>query len=143
MKKVTLTAASIALALGLVGCGEKEQETKAPATAVVTEAKAPLNSGIELANMDKSVRAQDDFYYHVNGEWLEKTEIPGDKSNYGSFTQLYDDSQKAMKEVLEKAAANKDVKPGSDEAKLAAFYNSYMDEAGREAAAINTSVRKR
>jgi endothelin-converting enzyme len=136
MKKVTLTAASIALALGLVGCGEKEQETKAPATAAVTEAKAPLNSGIELANMDKSVRAQDDFYYHVNGEWLEKTDIPGDKSNYGSFTQLYDDSQKAMKEVLEKAAANTNVKPGSDEAKLAAFYNSYMDEAAREAAGI-------
>ena len=42
MRKVTLTAASIALALGLVGCGEKEQENKAPATATVTEAKAPL-----------------------------------------------------------------------------------------------------
>ena len=82
------------------------------------------------------MRAQDDFYYHVNGEWLEATKIPGDKSNYGSFTQLYDDSQKAMKTVLENAAANKGVKAGTDEYKLAAFYNSYMNEAQREALGI-------
>lgn len=132
MKKVTLTAASIALALGLVGCGEKQQ-----AEIVTSQAQVQLlDSGIELANMDKSVRAQDDFYYHVNGQWLETTEIPGDKSNYGSFTQLYDDSQKAMKAVLENAAANKEVKAGTDEFKLAAFYNSYMNEAKREALGI-------
>ncbi|OUS70886.1 peptidase M13 [Pseudoalteromonas sp. A601] len=132
MKKVTLSAASIALALGLVGCGDKQEQTNAPEATVQTASVEQLNSGIELTNMDKSVRAQDDFYYHVNGQWLETTEIPGDKSNYGSFTQLYDDSQKAMKAVLEKAAANKNVKPGSDESKLAAFYNSYMNEAQRE-----------
>lgn len=136
MRKVTLTAASIALALGLVGCGEKQQEANTPEQVTVNEAPAELNSGVELENMDKSVRAQDDFYYHMNGQWLETTEIPGDKSNYGSFTQLFDESQKAMKVVLEKAAANKSAEAGSDEAKLAAFYNSYMDEAKREALGI-------
>ncbi|MGO2478432.1 MAG: peptidase M13, partial [Pseudoalteromonas sp.] len=136
MKKVTLTAASIALALGLVGCGEKQQEVNTPEQTTVSEAPTQLNSGVELENMDKSVRAQDDFYYHMNGQWLEKTEIPGDKSNYGSFTQLFDESQKAMKTVLEKAAANTNVEPGSDEAKLADFYNSYMDETKREALGI-------
>ncbi|MFY8328722.1 M13 family metallopeptidase [Pseudoalteromonas sp. ZZD1] len=132
MKKVTLSAASIALALGLVGCGDKQEQVKTPEPTAQTAPVEQLNSGIELTNMDKSVRAQDDFYYHVNGQWLETTQIPGDKSNYGSFTQLYDDSQEAMKKVLEKAAANKNVKPGSDESKLAAFYNSYMNEAQRE-----------
>lgn len=132
MKKVTLSAASIALALGLVGCGDKQEQVKTPEPTAQTSPVEQLNSGIELTNMDKSVRAQDDFYYHVNGQWLETTQIPGDKSNYGSFTQLYDDSQEAMKKVLEKAAANKNVKPGSDESKLAAFYNSYMNEAQRE-----------
>ncbi|MEM5551040.1 M13-type metalloendopeptidase [Pseudoalteromonas neustonica] len=132
MKKVTLTAASIALALGLVGCGDKQEQTKAPETAAVSAPVEQLNSGIELANMDKSVRAQDDFYYHVNGQWLATTEIPGDKSNYGSFSQLYDESQKAMKTVLEKAAASTTAKPGSDEYKLGAFFKSYMDENARE-----------
>lgn len=135
MKKITLMAASIALALGLVGCGEKQQ-AKTSSSQVQIKQEGQLTSGIELANMDSSVRAQDDFYYHVNGEWLEATKIPGDKSNYGSFTQLYDDSQKAMKTVLENAAANKGVKAGTDEYKLAAFYNSYMNEAQREALGI-------
>ncbi|MEM5547251.1 M13 family metallopeptidase [Pseudoalteromonas fuliginea] len=132
MNKVTMAAASIALALGLVGCGEKQQETKVTDTPVVTApAEKPLELGIELANMDSSVRAQDDFYYHVNGQWLAKTEIPGDKSNYGSFSQLYDESQKAMKIALESAAANKAAKKGSDEYKIGAFYKSYMNKDAR------------
>ncbi|MBQ4834181.1 peptidase M13 [Pseudoalteromonas sp. MMG010] len=132
MKNVTITAASIALALGLVGCGEKQQETN-PTEQVVTSAAEvkPMALGIELENMDKSVRAQDDFYYHVNGQWLASTEIPGDKSNYGSFSQLYDDSQAAMKTVLERAAKS-DAKAGSDEYKLGAFFKSYMDLTTRE-----------
>jgi endothelin-converting enzyme len=133
MKNVTITAASIALALGLVGCGEKQQELKVAEPASVTApAEKELGLGIELENMDKRVRAQDDFYYHVNGQWLKTTEIPGDKSNYGSFTQLYDDSQKAMKTVLEAAADNSDAKVGSDEYKLGAFFKSYMDLNARE-----------
>lgn len=127
-----MTAAGIALALGLVGCGEQQEIKVNETPAVSAPVPAPFALGIELENMDKSVRAQDDFYYHVNGQWLAKTEIPGDKSNYGSFSQLYDESQKAMKTVLESAAANSNVEKGSDEAKLAAFYNSYMAEEARE-----------
>ena len=133
MKKVTITAASIALALGLVGCGEKQQEAQVADTAAVTApAEKTLELGVNLANMDESVRAQDDFYYHVNGQWLAKTEIPGDKSNYGSFTQLYDESQKAMKTALESAANNSSAKKGSDEYKIGAFYKSYMDKDTRD-----------
>lgn len=132
MKKITMTAASIALALGLVGCGEQPQQMKAESTTVTAPVAAPGALGVDLQNMDKSVRAQDDFYYHVNGQWLAKTEIPGDKSNYGSFSQLYDESQKAMKTVLENASANSSAKPGSDEYKIGAFYSSYMAENARE-----------
>ncbi|UOB73879.1 M13 family metallopeptidase [Pseudoalteromonas sp. APM04] len=132
MNKVTMAAASIALALGLVGCGEKQQETQVADTQAATApAEKPLELGIELANMDSSVRPQDDFYYHVNGTWLATTEIPGDKSNYGSFSQLYDESQKAMKTALENAAANKSAEKGSDEYKIGAFYKSYMNKNAR------------
>ena len=59
-----MAAASIALALGLVGCGEKQQETQVADTQAATApAEKPLELGIELANMDSSVRPQDDFYY--------------------------------------------------------------------------------
>lgn len=127
MKKVTLAAASIALALGLVGCGEKQEKKVAETQTVAAPAEKPLELGIELTNMDNEVRPQDDFYYHVNGKWLATTDIPGDKSNYGSFSQLYDESQKAMKTALENAAENTSAKKGSDEYKIGAFYKSYMD----------------
>ncbi|NOU51823.1 M13 family metallopeptidase [Pseudoalteromonas sp. JBTF-M23] len=128
-KKITLIAASVALTLGLLGCSEPANNTS---KASQESAQSALASGINLNNIDRSVKAQDDFYYHVNGKWLEKTQIPADKSNYGSFTQLYDESQKALKTVLENAKANAQAKPGSDEYKLGAFYASYMDETARE-----------
>jgi len=135
MKKLSLTVVSVALSLGMVGCSDAPQQVEKvaaqPETAQATSATPELLSGIELTNIDNNVRAQDDFYYHVNGKWLEQTQIPADKSNYGSFSQLYDESQKALKGILENLAqAGHD--PKSDEGKLAAFYRSYLDEAARE-----------
>ena len=40
----------------------------------------PLTSGIDMANMDTSVRPQDDFFRYVNGTWLDTTEIPADQT---------------------------------------------------------------
>ncbi|WP_105167320.1 M13 family metallopeptidase [Pseudoalteromonas sp. T1lg23B] len=130
MNKITLTAASVAMTLGLLGCSEPASNTQAAAEQ--QSQQVAKVSGIDLNNIDRTVRAQDDFYYHVNGKWLEKTQIPADKSNYGSFTQLYDESQKALKEVLESAKSNAQATQGSDEYKLGAFYASYMDENARE-----------
>lgn len=135
MSKVTLLAAATAVALGLAGCGDKTTNNaqaanttaKPSAETSTPKATAQLSSGIDLNNIDNAVRAQDDFYYHVNGKWLERTKIPGDKSNYGSFTALYDQSQAALKKVVEAAAQNKNAKAGSDEQKLGAFYTSFMD----------------
>ncbi|WP_257284141.1 M13 family metallopeptidase [Endozoicomonas sp. SESOKO1] len=89
---------------------------------------APEVSGIEYDNMDSSVRPQDDFYRYVNGQWLDKTEIPEDKSRYGAFSKLYDESQKALRKVLEAAAENRQSAADEDVRKLGDFYASYMDE---------------
>ena len=80
MKKISFIAASVALGLGalsLTACSPK-QEIQAEQQQV-----KQLTSGISLENMDNSVSAVDDFYRYTNGLWLDKTEIPGDKSNYG------------------------------------------------------------
>ncbi len=125
MKKLTMIAAGVALSLGtltLTACSDK-QETKAEQQEV-----KQLVSGISLENMDTSVKATDDFYRYTNGTWLEKTEIPADKSNYGSFSKLYDDAQKNLRTIIEDASKDKNAKPGSDEQKLRDFYNSFMNE---------------
>lgn len=129
IRKTTLVAASVAVVLGLSGCTQTANENNAQTQAPV---KA-LSSGIEMANMDVSVKPQNDFYRFVNGNWLKNTEIPADKSNYGSFTQLYDDAQIKLREIIERTSKMENTKAGSDEQKLGDFYNSFMNEAKSEA----------
>ena len=51
----------------------------------------PLRSaGFDRSTFDNSIRAQDDFYAHVNGAWLTRTAIPADRSLQGSFTEATD-----------------------------------------------------
>jgi putative endopeptidase len=121
-----LSGAAVAALAGvalLAACGKKAE---APAAA-----KA-LSSGVELANMDKSVRPQDDFFRYVNGTWLKNTQIPADKARYGAFTKLADDSEARLRAIIEEAAAKPGKQPGTDEQKVGDLYGSFMDEARLE-----------
>jgi predicted metalloendopeptidase len=84
-------------------------------------------SGIQKENLDTSMRPQDNLYQYVNGNWLARTEIPADKSNYGSFTELIEQSEKNLRTIIEEAANNPDKKPGSEMQKVGDFYLSFMD----------------
>jgi predicted metalloendopeptidase len=88
---------------------------------------API-SGIDTQYIDASVRAQDDFFTHLNGGWLKTTRIPDDKSSWGSFAKLRDDTLPQLRGLIEEAQAHK-AKPGTDEQKIADLYASYMNEA--------------
>ena len=65
-----------------------------------------MKPGLEKAAFKESVRPQDDLFRHVNGKWLDETEIPEDKAIHGSFYMLADDSELAVKEILEEASKN-------------------------------------
>ncbi|MGH8481694.1 MAG: M13 family metallopeptidase [Nevskiaceae bacterium] len=91
----------------------------------------PLGSGVELANIDRSVRPQDDFYRHVNGAWLKDTEIPADRSNYGTFTKLAEKAEQDLRAIIEESAAAQ-AAPGTDPRKVGDFFASFMDEARLE-----------
>ena len=56
---------------------------------------------LDTSTFDQSVRPQDDMFLYVNGSWLKNTPIPADKSNYGSFTKLADESQKQIRAMIE------------------------------------------
>jgi putative endopeptidase len=91
------------------------------------EKRSDMKSGIYLENFDKTVRAQDDFYRYVNGTWLKNFEIPADRSNYGTFTKLYEEAQENVKTIIEESSQKTDNSKGSEEQKIGDFYNSYMD----------------
>ena len=98
-------------------------------------------SGIDLSNIDASVRPQDDLYQHVNGTWLKSTEIPDDRPLEGTFTALRDGSELAVKEIIEDAAARGAESTGIEQ-KIGDLYNSFMDEAAVEAKGLEP-IRQR
>jgi putative endopeptidase len=87
-----------------------------------TDAK---DSGILTSELDPAVRPQDDLFRHVNGKWIDRTEIPSDKARYGSFYALAEEAEKAVREIIEEAAT---AEPGTEERKFGDVYASFMDE---------------
>ncbi|MBT9473480.1 MAG: M13-type metalloendopeptidase [Pseudomonadota bacterium] len=83
--------------------------------------------GFDMAGRDTAVAPTQDFFDYANGTYLKTLEIPADRSRYGAFDALQELSQARMRAVSEKAAAN--TAATGDEAKLGAFYRSFMDEA--------------
>lgn len=83
--------------------------------------------GIDLSNMDTSVKPGDDFYSYVNGKWNQRTEIPADKQDVGGLNSLQDKALEQTKALLDTAVADTTAAPGSETRKLADWYASYLD----------------
>jgi len=96
---------------------------------VSTAAKRHGSWGIDLAAMDTTVKPGDDFFRYVNGKWLASTQIPPDRTGYGSGAILSDLSEVRVRGIVDKWAADKKLEAGSDEAKVAAVYRTFLDEA--------------
>ena len=77
------------------------------------------------------------MFDHVNGAWLEAEVIPEDRALTGSFITLRDDSEAAVREIIERAGAEAahptDSTPALS-AKIGALYAGFMDEDAIEAA---------
>ncbi|WP_093554382.1 M13 family metallopeptidase [Pseudoduganella namucuonensis] len=99
---------------------------------------API-SGIDTQYIDAGVRPQDDFFHHLNGEWLKTARIPDDKSSWGSFAKLRDDTLPQLRAIIEDLAKGKH-KAGTNEQKIADLYASYMNEAALEKLGVKPLV---
>ena len=91
----------------------------------------PLKSGINLADMDTSVKAGDDFYQYACGGWMKANPLPAAYSRYGSFDRLAEDNNKRINGILKELQENT-YKEGTTERKLSDLYKLAMDSARRE-----------
>jgi putative endopeptidase len=82
--------------------------------------------------MNLDIRPQDDLFGHVNGRWLDTTEIPADRSAWGSFTALAEEAEARVRAIIEELAAGTH-EPGSNAQKIGDLYASFMDEERVEA----------
>ncbi|MBL4853860.1 MAG: M13 family metallopeptidase [Robiginitomaculum sp.] len=114
---------ALGLATGLSACGK---ETALPVETVQAQSAALGTFGVALANMDKGVKPGDNFFHYVSGTWLKNTEIPADKSTYGSFGILADRSQEQVKTIINDLSGQTN-KVGSVEQKIGDLYAAFMD----------------
>lgn len=83
-----------------------------------------LPSGLETSEFSSDTRPQDDLYRHVNGAWLARTEIPGDKARWGSFHLLAEQAEKDVRAIIEES---QDAAEGTLARKIGDLYASFMD----------------
>ncbi|MBS0422402.1 MAG: M13 family metallopeptidase [Proteobacteria bacterium] len=75
--------------------------------------------------MDTSVAPGNDFFAYANGGWLKATEIPADRSSYGTGAILAELNTRRIRDLIEHANEPQ-ARPVVD------FYTTYLDEAGIE-----------
>ena len=103
--------------VGFTGTAQKKPVLKEP--------------GINVTYMDKSVKPSHDFFRFVNGTWLDNTEIPNDKTRWGSFDELGQRTDANTLAILKEAAKNPKYKSNTDQGKAINLYKSIMDTIAR------------
>ncbi|TFW29889.1 M13 family metallopeptidase [Massilia horti] len=128
MKRYLLSALTLALIAGVTHA----ETGKGASKAASAKPASVLTAGIATQYVEPSVRPQDDFFEYLNGKWLKTTEIPADKSSWGSFAKLRDDIQPQLRAIIENVANNPNKVAGTDAQRIGDFYASFMDEARLE-----------
>jgi len=127
----------LALSLSLAACNNTSTEVKTNDTekvAAITTKPVLGMYGIATQNMDQSVKPGDNFFEYVNGTWLAQTEIPADKSRYGSFNILADEAEERVKAIIETAASKSN--PSADEKRIGDLFAAYTNIDAIEAAGM-------
>ena len=89
-----------------------------------------LKSGIDLANLDKTVSPKVDFFDYACGGWAKLNPLPAAYSRYGSFDKLAEDNSKRINSILGELM-EKNFTKGTTEWKLSGLYKLAMDSVSR------------
>jgi endothelin-converting enzyme/putative endopeptidase len=92
---------------------------------------AEKEPGINVNYMDKSVKPSNDFFQYVNGTWLSNTEIPSDRTRWGSFDALRQRTDEDALAILKEAVNNPKYKSDTDQGKAINLYKTVLDTVGR------------
>jgi putative endopeptidase len=92
---------------------------------------AAVAIGIDLMGIDHAVKPGDDFFRYANGDWLKTATIPADRSDIGSFYEIFKITEKNTADLIRHADESHPA-PGSNAARIAAYYAAWMDTASIE-----------
>ena len=102
-----------------------------PALVGFSEVQGQDKPGINVSFMDTSVEPNDDFFRFVNGAWLDKTQIPSDRTRWGSFDELRQNTDRDALEILKEATKNPKYTSNTDQGKAVNLFRTIMDTVTR------------
>ena len=135
----------VAIGVGLFAAGCGQQAATDAADTPVAAASAPASvavtgavSSFDVNDIDTSIDACQDFNAFVNAKWVAANPIPADKTRWGAFDQLAEQSLDRQHTLVETAAASADSAPsGSIGQKIGWLFRSGMDEAAIDQAGFD------
>lgn len=119
MNNYLKTLLAIAILTLMTACSNEKKET-------------PEVEALDLANMDTTVKPQNDFYQYVNGSWIDKAEIPDDRTRWGGFMILRKKTNDDVLKILKKAEKSGKYSDNTDQGKALLVFNSIMDTLSRD-----------
>ena len=120
MKKSLLKPLAFAVALSLCGVAAAATDT------------------FNIQDLNSKIDPCSDFNGFVNAKWVAANPIPADRTRWGSFDALREDSLKAQRAIVEAAAKSAaDAKAGSIEQKIGYLYATGMNEAAIDKAGFD------
>lgn len=121
MKKGILIM-SVAIMAAATSCGTKSTGEKVPA--------------IDLANLDPSISAKEDFYQYATGGWQKNHPLKPEYSRYGSFDVLRENNEIRLNELFQGLSSVKAEK-GSVQQKISDLYAMGLDSTRLNAEGVN------
>ena len=126
MRKTVKTALLFSSAALIVACGGNNKKSENAMT------DKDADKGLSLAEMDTTVRPQDDFYNYVNGTWAKTAKIPADKPTWGSFHILREKTDENCLLILDNLL-KENFAQGTEGQKIKDLYESFIDWKKRDA----------
>ena len=108
-------------------------------SASLTVCAQQLGSGLDLSNLDTSVRPADDFYQYACGGWMQKNPLPAAYSRFGSFDVLGEENNKRINGILDELL-HATYPEGTTERKLSDLYKLAMDSTRRNAEGVKPAM---
>ena len=122
-----VTASSLAL---IAGCATGGSSSSSSSGGAATRGAPAIGSfGVDMTSIDPNVKPGDDFFQYVNGTWLNNpaNAIPADRTSWGTNVILADKGERDVKAIIDELSAAGGA-PGSNEQKIADYYNSFLDQ---------------
>ena len=113
MSKMKYFSMAVAVA-ALSACAPKATEEK------------DVVPGVDLANLDTTVTAAQDFYQYACGGWMAANPLRPEHSRFGSFDKLAEDNEEQLRALFEELSQS-NAAVGTSERKIADLYNMGLD----------------